>query len=45
MQWSHMTAEKAVLVGEALIDDCNCNSTLLKVRFACLKLLEIVGNC
>ena len=29
--WSHMTAEKAVTVGEMLIDDCNCNSTLLKV--------------
>lgn len=26
-----MTAEKAVQVGEMLIDDCNCNATLLKV--------------
>lgn len=29
--WSHMTAEKAVQVGEMLIDDCNCNATMLKV--------------
>uniref|UniRef100_U5ESU7 Carboxylic ester hydrolase n=1 Tax=Corethrella appendiculata TaxID=1370023 RepID=U5ESU7_9DIPT len=28
--WSHMTGERAVKVAEALIDDCNCNSTLLK---------------
>ncbi|CRK86983.1 CLUMA_CG000796, isoform A [Clunio marinus] len=28
--WSHMTAEKAVQVGEMLIDDCNCNATMLK---------------
>lgn len=28
--WSHMTAEKALSVAEALIDDCNCNVTLLK---------------
>jgi hypothetical protein len=27
--WSHMTAEKAVQVGEMLIDDCNCNATML----------------
>jgi hypothetical protein len=26
-----MTAEKAVQVGEMLIDDCNCNATMLKV--------------
>lgn len=31
--WSHMTAEKAVEVGKALIEDCNCNSTLLNVIF------------
>lgn len=30
--WSHMTGERATQIGEALIDDCNCNSTLLKVR-------------
>ncbi|EJY58130.1 AAEL017250-PA [Aedes aegypti] len=29
--WSHMSAEKALSVAEALIDDCNCNVTLLKV--------------
>ncbi|XP_055585984.1 acetylcholinesterase [Uranotaenia lowii] len=28
--WSHITAEKALSVAEALIDDCNCNVTLLK---------------
>ena len=27
-----MTAEKAVQVSEALIEDCNCNATLLKVN-------------
>ena len=31
--WSHMTAEKAVQVGEMLIDDCNCNATMLKVKY------------
>lgn len=29
--WSHMTAERALEIGLALIDDCNCNSTMLKV--------------
>lgn len=29
--WSHMSAERAVDIGLALIDDCNCNSTMLKV--------------
>ncbi|XP_049534871.1 acetylcholinesterase isoform X4 [Anopheles darlingi] len=28
--WSHMTAEKALQVAEGLIDDCNCNLTMLK---------------
>ncbi|XP_063703298.1 acetylcholinesterase [Culicoides brevitarsis] len=27
--WSHMTAEQAVQIGKALVDDCGCNSTLL----------------
>lgn len=30
--WSHMTGERAVEIGMSLIDDCNCNSTLFKVR-------------
>lgn len=29
--WSHMSGERAVEIGMALIDDCNCNSTMLKV--------------
>lgn len=30
--WSHMSAKRALEIGLALIDDCNCNSTLLKVK-------------
>lgn len=29
--WSHISAERAIDIGLALIDDCNCNSTMLKV--------------
>lgn len=29
--WSHMDSQRAVDIGLALIDDCNCNSTMLKV--------------
>lgn len=29
--WSHMTGERATRIGKALIDDCNCNSSLLQV--------------
>lgn len=29
--WSHISAERAVDIGLALIDDCNCNSTMLRV--------------
>lgn len=29
--WGHISAERAIEVGIALIDDCNCNSTMLKV--------------
>lgn len=29
--WSHMTAQDAVRVGEALVEDCGCNATLLRV--------------
>ena len=36
--WSHMTADKAVQVGEMLIDDCNCNATMLKVSFGSFNL-------
>ncbi|XP_055696890.1 acetylcholinesterase [Phlebotomus papatasi] len=28
--WSHMTGERATRIGKALIDDCNCNSSLLQ---------------
>ncbi|XP_059611490.1 acetylcholinesterase [Phlebotomus argentipes] len=28
--WSHMTGERATKIGKALIDDCNCNSSLLQ---------------
>ncbi|XP_055906266.1 acetylcholinesterase [Eupeodes corollae] len=27
--WSHMTSEKAVEIGKALINDCNCNVSML----------------
>lgn len=29
--WSHMSGERALEIGMALIDDCNCNSSMLKV--------------
>lgn len=29
--WSHISANRATEIGLALIDDCNCNSTMLKV--------------
>lgn len=29
--WSHMTGDQAVGYAMSLIDDCNCNSTLIKV--------------
>lgn len=29
--WSHMSGERALEIGLALIDDCNCNSSMLKV--------------
>lgn len=34
--WSHMTSEKAVEIGKSLINDCNCNASMLKVRISCL---------
>lgn len=30
--WSHMSGERAVEIGMSLIDDCNCNSSMLRVR-------------
>ncbi|XP_032576532.1 acetylcholinesterase isoform X1 [Drosophila sechellia] len=30
--WSHMTSEKAVEIGKALINDCNCNASMLKTN-------------
>lgn len=32
--WSHMTSEKAVEIGKSLINDCNCNASMLKVRIS-----------
>lgn len=29
--WSHMSGERALEIGMSLVDDCNCNSTLMKV--------------
>ena len=29
--WSHMSGERAVEIGMSLIDDCNCNSSMLRV--------------
>lgn len=31
--WSHMSGERAVEIGMSLIDDCNCNSSMLRVLF------------
>lgn len=39
--WSHMDSQRAVDIGLALIDDCNCNSTMLKV---CILILSIHLN-
>lgn len=40
--WSHMTSEKAVEIGKALINDCNCNASLLPVsiRFGTMQFEE-----
>lgn len=29
--WSHMTGERALEIGMSLIDDCNCNSSMIQV--------------
>lgn len=34
--WSHMSGERAVEIGMSLIDDCNCNSSMLRVLIECL---------
>lgn len=39
--WSHMSGERALEIGMSLIDDCNCNSTMLKVIFFCILLNKI----
>lgn len=31
--WSYMTSEKALEIGKRLINDCNCNASMLKVPF------------
>lgn len=41
--WSHMSGERALEIGLALIDDCNCNSSMLKV-FICKHIICICEN-
>lgn len=42
--WSHISAERAIEIGLALIDDCNCNSTMLKdspsVVLSCMRSVD-----
>ncbi|XP_049305382.1 acetylcholinesterase isoform X1 [Bactrocera dorsalis] len=42
--WSHMTSEKAVEIGKALINDCNCNASLLSENpqavMACMRAVD-----
>nr|AAC02779.1 acetylcholinesterase [Lucilia cuprina] len=42
--WSHMTSEKAVEIGKALINDCNCNASLLPANpqsvMACMRAVD-----
>ncbi|XP_013119080.1 acetylcholinesterase isoform X1 [Stomoxys calcitrans] len=42
--WSHMTSEKAVEIGKALINDCNCNASLLpdnpQAVMACMRSVD-----
>lgn len=42
--WSHMTSEKAVEIGKALINDCNCNVSMLKVGLYFMIILRIIIN-
>jgi acetylcholinesterase len=37
--WSHISGKQALKIGESLVDDCNCNSTMLRVS------LEERGFC
>jgi acetylcholinesterase len=34
--WSHISGKQALKIGEALVDDCNCNSTMLRVSLESL---------
>uniref|UniRef100_A0A1A9WHS6 Carboxylic ester hydrolase n=1 Tax=Glossina brevipalpis TaxID=37001 RepID=A0A1A9WHS6_9MUSC len=42
--WSHMTSEKAVEIGKSLINDCNCNVSLLtenpQAVMACMRAVD-----
>ncbi|KAL5285150.1 BCHE family protein [Megaselia abdita] len=42
--WSHMTSDKAVEIGKALINDCNCNASLLSEAplkvMACMRAVD-----
>ncbi|XP_073816147.1 acetylcholine esterase isoform X1 [Musca autumnalis] len=42
--WSHMTSEKAVEIGKALVNDCNCNASLLpenpQAVMACMRTVD-----
>ncbi|XP_054726632.1 acetylcholinesterase [Anastrepha obliqua] len=42
--WSHMTSAKAVEIGKALINDCNCNASLLSENpqavMACMRSVD-----
>ncbi|XP_061402857.1 acetylcholinesterase [Musca vetustissima] len=42
--WSHMTSEKAVEIGKALVNDCNCNASLLpenpQAVMACMRQVD-----
>ncbi|KAJ6639159.1 Acetylcholinesterase [Pseudolycoriella hygida] len=42
--WSHMSGERAVEIGMSLIDDCNCNSSMLReqpsVVLACMRSVD-----
>ncbi|NP_001273822.1 acetylcholinesterase-like [Musca domestica] len=42
--WSHMTSEKAVEIGKALVNDCNCNASLLpenpRAVMACMRQVD-----
>lgn len=29
--WSHISSHRAMQIGESLVDDCNCNSSMIRV--------------